>query len=360
MGFCGTGSCPLTATWNAGGRDTLTVYTWNKLMTSSIFMYEIYGILLRSVIDFPELGFSKKDSGISDFSFDLTFQESQAQIGLDCEYLPLPKEKFSFELAKCSKNYLIRFPEIADFHLLNKTKICCHALLGIPNKTIRHLLLDQVIPVAISNTGKIALHASSVVIADKAAVFIGDSGHGKSTLVAKFGQQGFPILTDDCLVLNFDQQHNSLTGMPGYPSLRLWPDTASDLVENHHSLPTMAHYSEKKRFDLNKWRFQFYSKPAPVGHIFILNAPANCESNTKRVSFQQLSAIESLIELAKHQYSIGIIDRENLGRVMRMLSRIVKYLPPIHRISYPRNFSVAPLIIDEILARVQNTQARSV
>ncbi len=105
-------------------------------------------------------------------------------------------------LGKLGKGYLLRYPDLADFHLLPKAKeIRCYPNPNTPLETIRHLLLDQVMPLTLSERGKLVLHASAVVTPEGAIAFLGETGRGKSTLTASFAQRGFSVLTDDCLLL---------------------------------------------------------------------------------------------------------------------------------------------------------------
>src|SRR5262249_8950886 len=52
--------------------------------------------------------------------------------------------------------------------------------------TAHHLLLDQVLPLVLSHTGRLVLHASALDLEGRGVAFVGSGGVGKSTLAASF------------------------------------------------------------------------------------------------------------------------------------------------------------------------------
>ena len=167
-----------------------------------------------------------------------------------CHHWRLANGKISISAGKEGRDYWLRFPCLADFHLdpVNSNIIAyCHT--DIPQETIRHLLLDQVIPRLLSHQGNQILHASCIKIADSALAFCGESGWGKSTLAAFFYSQGHPLLTDDCLLLKTNDS-NEVLGIPNYQGIRLFEDNLSIFPETKQTTP-VAHYGTKKRIITN-------------------------------------------------------------------------------------------------------------
>jgi len=118
--------------------------------------------------------------------------------------------------------YRIRFRRFADFLVSNEAdEVHCYPLPEVPLDTVRHLLLDLVLPLVLSRRGRLCLHASAVVTPDGAVLFVGKSGLGKSTLAAYLAQQGFAVLCDAFVVLSQQRAHTLV--VPSYPGVRLWP-----------------------------------------------------------------------------------------------------------------------------------------
>jgi hypothetical protein len=68
----------------------------------------------------------------------------------------------------------------------------------VSSESLATYLLGQVLSFALLSRGYEPLHATAVVIDGQAIAFLGDCGHGKSTLGAGLIARGFGLLTDDC------------------------------------------------------------------------------------------------------------------------------------------------------------------
>jgi hypothetical protein len=91
----------------------------------------------------------------------------------------------------------------------------------------QHLLLDHLLPLVLARRGVVVLHGAVVSLDDRAAVLLGPSGIGKSTLTAFVGQHGWTVGGDDGAVL--DIRGARVTVEPTYTTIRLTPD-ASELL----------------------------------------------------------------------------------------------------------------------------------
>ena len=122
---------------------------------------------------------------------------------------------------------LLRFPELADF-IVEGNNISCHPRPGCREESLRHLLLDQVIPRVWAHTGHLVLHASAVKLPDgRVIAFLGESGWGKSTLVAALQGADCQLISDDCIHLASCEEGVRLT--PSYVGLRLNEDSIKAL-----------------------------------------------------------------------------------------------------------------------------------
>jgi hypothetical protein len=93
-------------------------------------------------------------------------------------------------LSHCNRDsyHWLRFPGLADFLIsADADEISCYPVPAVPEETIRHLLLDQVLPRCLAHQGKIMLRhqRSWLTWLD---TFLYDSGAGKSTLAGNFHQ----------------------------------------------------------------------------------------------------------------------------------------------------------------------------
>lgn len=174
------------------------------------------------------------------------FSRAPGELILEC-----PNIQGSVWLAfrKDKSSYLAVFPGLCTFRImLQKRRIECAPVAGIAPSTIAHLLLDHAIPRFLSlQTGYLVLHACAVLVDGHAMAILGHSGTGKSTLATYLASNGLPLVTDDCLVLRWDDGAGHWLAEPGYRSVRLWSDSSEALGIGNDALTEFAHYTEKKR-----------------------------------------------------------------------------------------------------------------
>ena len=258
---------------------------------------------------------------------------------------PSPGGKAWLAFARRGPDYVLRFHGLADFAVsADGREIQCFPLPGTQLDSIRHLLLDQVVPLALSRRGRLILHASAVVAPKGAIAFLGASGLGKSTLAASFSQCGFPFLADDCLVLK--QEGASLLAIPSYPGLRLWPESLLALSENRTELPRVAGYSSKRRLEAQD-RFPFQAEPVAIERIYLLSEAQSV------VNIHPVAPRDAVAELGKSTYVLDLERRDELTDKFQRLSSLAT-APLFYRIAFPRDFSLLPDVRRRILAHVSS------
>ncbi len=259
-------------------------------------------------------------------------------------------------LARHPFGYRFHFPALADFYVSQDGRdIRCSPAPGLPAHTIEHLLLDQVLPRVLSHHGRTILHASAVKHGQHAVAFLGDAGWGKSTLTASFCRMGLPLVTDDCLLL--DEEDEQVMGVGSYPGLRLWSDSLEALDEQEGAHAYVSHYSSKRRLGLDKADIEFYDQPLPVGHIYVLVDPQHTDADGP-VSIQPMTAREGVVSLLEYSFRLDITDRERNAREFETLSRLAERLP-LFRLSYPRQYEMLPLVRGTILAHVDQLASQT-
>lgn len=123
-------------------------------------------------------------------------------------------------------------------------------------------LLGPVLAFVLRLRGALSLHASAIEVEGRAIVVAAAHGEGKSTTAAGFARRGHAILSDDVVPLSVDG--GRVIAQPGYPRLRLWPETAGALFGE---LPLLTPNWSKRYLDLAA---QFRDTPAAVAAIYVL------------------------------------------------------------------------------------------
>ena len=316
-----------------------------------MFSYRICGCTFHSNVPIQEL--VPGDERQPEFTFELCthtmhFTES-------CHWL---NHWYSLDgsiwlaIARLEAGYLLRFPAYADFVVSADARIvCCYLRANCPPETMRHLLLNQVIPVVLSHLGKLVLHASACATPQGVIAFMGMTGAGKSTLAASFGLQGFSVLTDDCLLV--EQQDEVIMTVPSYPGLRLWPETVTALFEREPVLQPLAHYTDKKRLLFDQDQFDGLLS---LMAIYVLIQPGNMQEITG-VTITPLAASEALLETVKHTFQLDIANREKLGQAFRQYEWLAKSIP-FFKLAFPREHAFLPAVNRAILDHLDLVQNR--
>jgi len=309
--------------------------------------YRIWDFILQSAIELPELEPAK--TGGPQFTFAFSRRKLKFE-GTWYHSFRLMDETAWLHAAKSGPEYVLRFPDLADFLFCSdRGTIICFAAQNAPVASIRHLLLDQVLPLVLSTRGKFLLHASCVVLPGGAVGFIGESGRGKSTLAASFSGLGFPILTDDCILV--EKGRNRIVAVPNYPGVRVWSDSkALILGRKGPRLPRVAHYLWKQRLTGESTRIQFQRTRVPLTQLFLLALP---EAGQSDVRTEAIPPQRAVVELLKYAFRLDVTDERKLSqeffRVVEMANSI-----PLAFLTYPRDFARIGLVQEAVLEHVRD------
>ena len=258
----------------------------------------------------------------------------------------LPGGEKWLSCAKTEKGYLLRFNELADFTIDRiGSEIVCMPRPGIPEDTIQHLLLDQVIPLVINLRGGEALHASAILTSHGVIAFAGPAGSGKSTITGSLVKMGYPFVSDDCLTLR--EKDQTIFAIPAYPGLRLWDDAQEHLFGENGNKKSVAHYTSKLRVDIEEGPESYNPEPKPFARLYdIVNSPETDE--TSDIMIEKLSPRDSFMALVRCAFRLDITDQQMLARQFRFLKRVTSTIS-VRRLSFPRNFRFLPDVQRAIL-----------
>ncbi|MFL6234525.1 MAG: hypothetical protein ACJ76N_15445 [Thermoanaerobaculia bacterium] len=196
------------------------------------------------------------------------------------------------------------------------------------------------------------LHASAVVVNGRAVAFVSRHGGGKSGLAAAMVQAGFPLLTDDLLVL--EEREDRWEARPSYPEMRMWPDEAAHFVGPPEDLPLVQADSEKRRVAIGDGGFgSFRDASTPLACLYLASRRPETGGD---IEIQPVSRSEALIELVRHSFSPRLVEAAGLqpARLDR-LARLVRAVP-VRRLVYPSGFDRLP----EVVRSLHNLDANSI
>jgi len=311
-----------------------------------MFSYRICGSTFHSNIPIPELVSSDEQ----DPEFTFQFREGKHDFSESCDWLnhwDSTDGSLWLAFGKLEKGYLLRFPKFADFILSTDARsIRCYLKESCPPETMRHLLLNQVFPIALSHSGKLVLHASACTTPHGVMAFMGMTGMGKSTLAASFGLRGLTVLTDDCLVVE-EQDKRSMT-VTSYPGVRLWPESVEALFDQEPEMQPLAHYTDKKRVLFNQ---DHLNGRLALSVIYVL-AEQEIRQGEDNMIITPLNASEAFFETVKHTFQLDVTDREKLGEAFKRYEWLAKSVP-FFRLAFPREHALLPSVITALLNHLE-------
>jgi hypothetical protein len=178
-------------------------------------------------------------------------------------------------------------------------------------------LLGSVLAFVLRLRGGVPLHASAVVIDERAVLFAGSPGAGKSSTAAAFALLGCPVLSDDIVVIA--DEGGVMLAHPSHGHLSVWPDSAEGLFADH-SLPQHSAVYAKHRVDLIERGYRFHESAVPVDRICVL---ASRSATTGAAVVRDLRPRAALMALVGQTYGNYLLDGAMRAREFDLLGRVV-------------------------------------
>ena len=316
--------------------------------------HSLYGLTMAS--DFPFANRFVAGTGPSDLTFTRSF-EAPERIGLEGAtplYGKAPGSRgggsvitiYSLPDGEAGRDRLVvRFRGSADYYLY-PDRIVAHLLNPAYDYLVEIQFLGHVLSLWMESKGIAMLHASAVVINERAHVFLASNKGGKSSLAASLMQGGHPMLTDDILPVEVGSD-GEVIGQPGYPQMRLWPDQATHFLGGYEDLEIVHPGFDKRRVPVGSGGVgRFHRRPVPLGCLWL---PELQEDRTE-LAIERLAPRELWMRLLAEGFVAPMV--EALGwqpRRMETLARMARTVPA-YRVRYPRSMERLAAVGEEILA----------
>ncbi len=309
------------------------------------FIYGFADFLITSEIELPELEAARvpDDIGQSRLFIRPSAENSSCILGIEQIHEWAPDDG-GMRLERITSRHALRlqFPGLAEFTCLKQGHLIEVRKFQQANpETLRHLLLDQVLPRILAHLGETVLHAAAVRVGGNIIGFTGASGVGKSTLSAAFAADGAELLSDDGIVLSAER--GIFSAVPTYPSLRLWPETLMGLYEQRPTVAPMAHYSTKQRvLPLNPLAT---TAPIPVAALYVL-----ATGEMQEVKIVRLSPRASCMAIVSNCFQLDVTDTNRAALIFHAASEIAQHVP-VFSLGFPRDFARLAEVKNAILGQ---------
>lgn len=234
-------------------------------------------------------------------------------------------------LARNRTGYLLRIPRACDFDISQDAgRIRVRPHRPVAPATLEHLLADQVLPRCLGHRGQLVVHAAGVALGQDIAVFVGESGRGKSTLAGLFLRAGRTVLSDDCLVLQ--PTPATVRALATYPSLRLRQDSVDALFPGDQSGAFLPSYSDKRRFAMPD-----NEQEAPQHGVAALYFLGDVGGTESEVLIEPLAPATACIRLLEQSFQLDLHARDAVARLLKSAGEVVVRVPAF-MLRFPRDF----------------------
>ena len=248
--------------------------------------------------------------------------------------------------ANLGTGYLVAVPDIGYFHIdMAYRRIEIYPEKRIPIESIRHCLLDQIIPMYVGQLGSLVLHASAVELSKNHMVaFAGETGSGKSTLASAFSRRGSLLCTDDCLLL--EKEDDEFYGKANYPGVRLYDDSAQEIFGQIGKPGSVSHSTEKKRLLLNSEVYVSSARMRLQG-LFLIGEP----SDSQTIEIEQADHSKGAMALVRQLFYLDPKDKNLITRQFRNLQDLTDSNVAIYTLKIPQNYDR----IEDVCQAVEDT-----
>ena len=227
---------------------------------------------------------------------------------------------------------------IGAFHIRDGCEIVADLLPHADTGMVRTLLAGRFMGYLLRQRGYLALHASAIAIQGNAALFLGESGAGKSTTAAAFYSRGHQVLADDVAAVSIAKSGVEL--LPAWPGLRLRDDSRSAIGAE----------AAPADFQVDKHLYRVSGAgtgPVPIKRIYFLDYNADGLFSVHSSAFSGLPAVALL---NAHSLLRSWRADERLRQINLDRAAAVASVAPVHRLVRSRSLDLLPRLVDFVEA----------
>lgn len=222
----------------------------------------------------------------------------------------------------------LHWPDVGGFLIKDGNQVIVEPDDRAKTELTASFILGPVLAALLHQRQNLVLHAGSIRVKDKAVGFIGESGWGKSTLIATLGKTGYPVMTDDQIVFK-NTDHALPEIYAGYPFIKLWPDAIINIGDIPANYPPIYPDVDKRLYTGN---VEFCNKPLPLKNIYVL-------SFGDEVKISKLPGQQAFQQIIRHTFAMRVFEnqftfnRHHFYQSAQILNKI-----NVYNLSRPRSF----------------------
>ncbi len=315
-------------------------------MVSATFLSTAYGLNINSSIALPELmpSATPEDAKAADIV---------VTVGRPIEPDLAGSGAFDYQVGLLQSCLVWR--SVGRFLLREGREVLIEPSPHVAEHTLRAFLLGPVLAILLYQRGFLVLHASAAALRNakgewNAVGFLGDSGEGKSTMVAQLHERGHRIICDDVIAIPTSsalppqskkpEEKDLPVIFPGFPQLRLWPQSLAALGRDYQELPLLPHHPQRRIFRAVEG---FKMAGLPLRRLYVLKSGDS-------MAILPVSPAHAVMQLARHSYCAGSLPDDDIAAHFQQCGAIANCVP-LNILQRPRDLArlidVATIIENE-------------
>jgi hypothetical protein len=290
------------------------------------YSYLISGLRVSSELELPS---AIRAEGVH-LDVDVTIRRTDVPASL-----PNPERKGG-DWASQGKRFLLDIPAVMRVLVSDGCTIDVQAEAAADPGDCVLYLLGTCFAILLHQRGRVVLHASAVAVGERAMLFCGVSGAGKSTIAAMLGRRSYPLLNDD--VCNLSPLSNGEYAVyPDGRMLKLW-GTSLEYLQRKGTPESMVRRDTDKYYMAPE---QVDLTPRPVGGVYILKT-----SDEEAATLERLTLAEATVELSENAYRPTLVHSMNMTAAYFAASVSIQRHAGVFRLSRSMNFARADEALD--------------
>lgn len=295
-----------------------------------MYYYKVYGLNIASYKKFNQLVKINKNKKI-----DVIIKAGKIE---DYKKKKLNEKKWFH----CEKEFSIfKILNNGYFFIENGQSIIVEEQLSSEDRVVKAFILGLALGVLINQREEIAIHGSSIIIDEEAAIFTGKRGMGKSSLASIFKEHGYKVIADDISAITFNEKEEPFINI-AYPEQKL---TENFMKIRNYKIDNLEFVQENRGKYLIDIKENFSYKNKRIKIIFEIVKGDNSE-----ILIEKIDGEEKIKLILRNIYGIELIAKKEITlnfkrKIEKLASSILVY-----KIIRPRN----KLTIEKEFANVLN------
>ena len=296
--------------------------------TPRMYLYSAFALTIASDVELPEL---PPGEGAADVS-----------VRIDALNEPRPESDVWSVVAAPGEAHGWA-PGAGGFRVRGGKEIVIDPMPDADDRAVRLAIVGPLFGVILSQRGRFVLHASAVSMNGQAVAFTGPSGRGKSTLVAALARAGYPLIADDMTVIDLDGPRPVVK--PGFPRVKLWPDSAEALEHDVDGLPLIHPERTKRSLTMPP---TIHAADIPLSRCYVIE-------DADHESVAELSGSQSVLSLVALTYQSSWMHETGSSGSNLLHCGALARSGVVRRLHRRRSFDALPDVIRFIEEDVRTT-----